>query len=149
MDVVHLQFCTVVNFDITTVESSDSVSKKLVNICALTDAYSYVPHSHICTNLFQSGFHSKQISCIRQIPLLKGETGNSHNLLLSASEDTTVRLSVISHSNVLHTFTVLQSHISSVRALAVCQMRDSVLVFSGGGRAQLKVWKLVIQAAQG
>ncbi|PNF20195.1 hypothetical protein B7P43_G16418 [Cryptotermes secundus] len=97
----------------------------------------------------QSGFHSKQISCIRQIPLLKDETGNSHNLLLSASEDTTVRLSVISNSNVLHTVTVLQSHISSVRALAVYQMRDSVLVFSGGGRAQLKVWKLVIQSAQG
>jgi hypothetical protein len=28
-------------------------------------------------------------------------------------------------------------------------MRDGVLVFSGGGRAQLKVWKLVIQTAQG
>jgi WD40 repeat protein len=136
-----------VDFDITTDESSDSDSRKLVNICAFTDTYSCVPHCHICTNLFQSGFHSKQISCIRQIPLLKDETGNSHNLLLSASEDTTVRLSVISNSNVLHTFTVLQSHISSVRALAVCQMRDSVLVFSGGGRAQLKVWRLVIQAA--
>lgn len=115
----------------------------------LTGAYTFVPHCHSCTNLFQSGFHSKQISCIRQIPLLKDETGNSHNLLLSASEDTTVRLSVISNSNVLHTVTVLQSHISSVRALAVYQMRDSVLVFSGGGRAQLKVWKLVIQSAQG
>jgi WD40 repeat protein len=149
MDVVHIQFSTMVSFDISTDGSSDSNTRKLVHLCAIIDTYSCVPYYHICTNLFQSGFHSKQISCIRQIPLLRDETGNSLNLLLSASEDTTVRLSVISHSSVLHTIAVLQSHISSVRALAVCQMHDSVLVFSGGGRAQLKVWKLVIQAAQG
>lgn len=108
-------------------------------------AFSYC---YVCTNLFQSGYHSKQISCVRQV-VLKDQSSNSHSLLLSASEDTTVRLAVISHSNVLKPLTVLQSHISSVRALAVCQLHDSVLVFSGGGRAQLKVWKLVVQGTQG
>jgi WD40 repeat protein len=80
---------------------------------------------------------------------LKDESSNSHSLLLSASEDTTVRLAVVSHSIVVQNLTVLQSHISSVRTLAVCQLHDSILVFSGGGRAQLKVWKLVVEGTQG
>jgi len=80
---------------------------------------------------------------------LRGETCSSHRLLVSASEDTTVRLTVITQSNVLQTLAVLQSHISSVRALALCQLHDSFLVFSGGGRAQLKAWKLAIQGTQG
>jgi WD40 repeat protein len=104
---------------------------------------------YVYTNLFQSGFHSKQISCIQQVPLFRADASSSYRLLISASEDTTVRLSVVSHSDALRTIAVLQSHISSVRALAVCQLDDSALVFSGGGRAQLKVWKLVIQEAQG
>ena len=103
----------------------------------------------VYTNLFQSGFHSKHISCVRQIPLLKADTDSSYRLLVSASEDTTVRLSVFSHSDALHTIAVLTSHISSVRALAVCELGDSTLVFSGGGRAQLKVWKIVLQETQG
>ncbi|XP_021924396.1 WD repeat-containing protein 6 isoform X2 [Zootermopsis nevadensis] len=97
--------------------------------------------------VIQNGFHSKHITCVRQV-LLKDKANINHSLLLSASEDTTIRLAVISHSNVPQTLTVLQSHISSVRTLAVCQLHDSVLVFSGGGRAQLKVWKLVIHATQ-
>jgi WD40 repeat protein len=116
---------------------------------ALTKPYYCVLHCYICTNSFQNGFHSKQISCVKHIPLVKDETDISRCLLISASEDTTIRLSVVGHSSVLHTFAVLQSHISSVRALGVCHMPDGVLVFSGGGRAQLKVWKVVIQAAQG
>ena len=73
----------------------------------------------VSTNLFQSGFQSKQISCVWQVTLLKADINRSYRLLISASEDTTVRFSVISHSDALCTIAVLMSHVSSVRALAV------------------------------
>ncbi|KAJ9599761.1 hypothetical protein L9F63_026390, partial [Diploptera punctata] len=93
--------------------------------------------------VMQRGFHTKQIMCIREIPF--SEDCNKWHFVVSASEDTTVRIAAVDNSKTLQPLVVLQSHISSVRCIAVCAMKDGPLVFTGGGRAQLKVWRFMIE----
>ncbi|XP_069695221.1 tRNA (34-2'-O)-methyltransferase regulator WDR6 [Periplaneta americana] len=97
---------------------------------------------HLVKPVILRGFHSKLINCMCYVP-------GSHHVLVSASEDTTVRVTTLSHSNVMQSHTVHQSHISSVRVVSCCTLPDYVLMFSAGGRAQLKVWKLCVQVKDG
>ncbi|PSN53207.1 hypothetical protein C0J52_04509 [Blattella germanica] len=101
---------------------------------------------NIVQPIIKLGFHTTEIMCMKQLRLIEGD--NDCHVFLSASEDTTVRLAVVDDSSVLKPLAVLQSHISSVRALATCLLKDGVLVFSGGGRAQLKVWKFVVVSVE-
>lgn len=74
-----------------------------------------------------------------------------HSLIVTGSEDTTVR--ILNPKDDLKALSVLRSHISSVRTLAVCPIGDAeasnfasdVLVFSAGGRAQMKVWRIMVK----
>lgn len=100
---------------------------------------------------FQNGFHTKEISCINPISKI-----NQNNIFISGSEDGTLRISYISNpllNNNIHTFQTLNifdGHISSVKFIACLNLQfiflcNKYLIFSGGGRAQIKVWEIDIK----
>lgn len=67
----------------------------------------------------------------------------SDELMITGSDDTTVRLSYF--NNEIVNLLTLRSHISSVRSTA-CLYLDPCLhiIVTAGGRAQLKIWILNI-----
>ena len=86
------------------------------------------------------GGHSKSICRARFVGLLK------QPLILTGSEDTTMRLSRLDQRSA-QSLTVITKHVSSVRALAVRELKDrpgTWLCVSAGGRAQLSVGLLTI-----
>lgn len=98
-----------------------------------------------------NGFHTKEISCINPISKI-----NQNNIFISGSEDGTLRISYISNpllNNNIHTFQTLNifdGHISSVKFIACLNLQfiflcNKYLIFSGGGRAQIKVWEIDIK----
>lgn len=99
---------------------------------------------------FQNGFHTKEINCIN--PILKGDL---HNIFISGGEDGTIRVAHISDTLMENNFTfrtlgVYDGHISSVKFITCCNLQansscNKSLVFSGGGRAQIKVWEIDIK----
>ncbi|XP_034191161.2 tRNA (34-2'-O)-methyltransferase regulator WDR6 isoform X2 [Osmia lignaria lignaria] len=97
-----------------------------------------------------NGFHTKEVNFME--PVLKS---NTHNLFISGGEDGTVRVSCVSTASMeniccLETLGIFDGHISSVKFIGSLCLETSDfscsnhLVFSGGGRAQLKVWEIGI-----
>lgn len=105
--------------------------------------------------VLQNGFHTKEIYCIERVQTILG-----HNILLSGGEDRNLLVTHITNSKMrvrsgqqFHTVASLSGHLSSIRALALINLKDTKectknLVFSGGGRAQLKVWFIEIKFEQ-
>lgn len=87
--------------------------------------------------LLQTGFHAKEVNCLLS---LHGTT--EFPLFLSGGEDTAIRVTMVNSRKQYYTLVVLHSHISSVKALTYSTDEDNVIVFSAGGRAQIKAWKL-------
>lgn len=82
------------------------------------------------------------------------ETSSRNRLILSASEDCSLRISSLtpqkSSQYELMRLETYDGHISSVKTLEVLNLKNSDefsrnLVFSAGGRAQLKVWEINIK----
>nr|CAD7200019.1 unnamed protein product [Timema douglasi] len=87
----------------------------------------------------KAGLHSKALNCARLVP-------GRCSLLVSGSEDTTVRVTAVDGGL---DSAVMRGHISSVRAVAVCPLDPQrTLVVSGGGRAELKVWLLTTKTGE-
>nr|CAD7573675.1 unnamed protein product [Timema californicum] len=87
----------------------------------------------------KAGLHSKALNCARLVP-------GRCSLLVSGSEDTTVRVTAVDGGL---DSAVMRGHISSVRAVAVCLMDPQrTLVVSGGGRAELRVWLLTTKTGE-
>lgn len=85
--------------------------------------------------LLQEGFHIRDTVCIRYL---------NENFIISGGEDTTLRLSeIIPETRICKPVTIIRSHISSIRAITFVKVDDFILAVSAGGRAQLKVWKLI------
>ncbi|XP_046616157.1 WD repeat-containing protein 6 isoform X1 [Neodiprion virginianus] len=101
----------------------------------------------LATLAVENGFHTKEVYCIQPIP-----TSIGHNILISGGEDRILRVTHIngcgSDSNNNQKFTsmaLLSGHISSIKTLSLINLQNTAectrnLIFSGGGRAQLKVW---------
>nr|XP_006818580.1 PREDICTED: WD repeat-containing protein 6-like [Saccoglossus kowalevskii] len=103
--------------------------------------------------------HWKEITCACHLGTI-GEVKDSvrqHHVIASGSEDTTINILAISEINKLNQVKVLKnlhSHISSVRALYAITLPSSgqnlqaeccKLLFSAGGRAALKCWKVAVK----
>lgn len=87
------------------------------------------------------GYHTKEINVVVTVPV-----GNGKVVMVSGGEDTTLRLGVRNVDDFGSEFrysTILKSHLSSVRCIAAHRLvRDSYLLISAGGRAQIIVWRL-------
>ncbi|GAB1604303.1 WD repeat-containing protein 6-like [Argonauta hians] len=114
--------------------------------------------------------HGRQILDIKHIasPAMPRSLAVSHHLVVTCSEDTSLQLVHLSHiiqdpkksphtnpTTSMKVLATLQAHISSVRCLAVLPSigspmhplitnADAYLVISGGGRAQMSVWRLLV-----
>ena len=80
-------------------------------------------------------------------------------IFISSSEDCSIRISCVvkSTSGVgisdFKTLNILDGHISNVKSLAILNVENTEscsknLVFSGGGRAQLNVWQLILRLGE-
>ena len=87
----------------------------------------------------RNGFHTKVIYSLEAIP-----TSGNDIIIISGSEDCTLRLSRIRNTETIETIESYDAaHVSNVKSAIVLDIagQDSSLVFSAGGRAQLKVWQ--------
>lgn len=84
----------------------------------------------------------------------------NHCLFISGGEDCSLRVSrgvqLISGNGIedFETLTIVNGHISSIKCLAILNIENTELfcknlIFSGGGRAQLKVWQLNMKLKNG
>lgn len=90
------------------------------------------------------GGHAKSICSARFLAQSGAEP-----LVLTGSEDTTVRLSRAGHRSI-RSLAVIPQHVSSVRALGVKQLSGATwLCVSAGGRAQLCVGVLTVSGQAG
>nr|XP_033338866.1 WD repeat-containing protein 6 isoform X1 [Megalopta genalis]XP_033338867.1 WD repeat-containing protein 6 isoform X1 [Megalopta genalis] len=97
-----------------------------------------------------NGFHTKEVYCIE--PILKL---NQENVLISGGEDGSLRVSTITNTLIknnlsFRTLVIFNGHISSIKSIiSVCLQSNLLcskyLVFSVGGRAQVKVWEIDIK----
>ncbi|XP_065560001.1 tRNA (34-2'-O)-methyltransferase regulator WDR6-like isoform X3 [Artemia franciscana] len=91
----------------------------------------------------KSGFHTKVINTATIVKKTHGDF-----LLISGSDDTTIRLSLFSHS-MLKWSKKFKFHRSSVRAVAVCSLGGSLqFLISGGGRAELCISKILDRGSE-
>jgi len=85
----------------------------------------------------RAGFHSKTIN---SLVLLCSEKDGP--VVISGSDDTTVRVSVLGENDISSLF-ILQQHVSSVRVIEINrEINGSVLVVTGGGREQLTLTRI-------
>ncbi|KAH0550310.1 WD repeat-containing protein 6 [Cotesia glomerata] len=97
-----------------------------------------------------TGFHTKEIHSIEILPTIFNK---KHMIFISSSEDCTLRLSNLQFSETndlkLNYLDTYYGHISNIKAIAVINLVDTHeetknLVFTVGGRAQIKVWEISI-----
>ncbi|XP_039295389.1 WD repeat-containing protein 6 [Nilaparvata lugens] len=97
------------------------------------------PLEQIAAPPLLEGFHTREINTLKMLQL-----SDSISLLVSGGEDNTLRISFLKSGRSLDSKVVLTGHLSSVRTLAVMptQEKSRILLFSAGGRAQIKAWEL-------
>ncbi|XP_011502561.1 PREDICTED: WD repeat-containing protein 6 [Ceratosolen solmsi marchali] len=95
-----------------------------------------------------NAFHTKQINCIKILHILS----KHHYILISGGEDCTLFISSIipkSQSRVKF-IDFFNGHLSSIKCISIFTVLidkniSKHLIFSGGGRAQLKLWEITIK----
>ncbi|XP_053970887.1 WD repeat-containing protein 6 [Hylaeus volcanicus] len=100
-----------------------------------------------------NGFHTKEVYCVN--PILKID---HNNIFLSGGEDGTLRVTSISSKPIKNDFSfetlgIFNGHISSIKSIASLNLQSNSscnkhLVFSGGGRAQIKVWEIDLNESE-
>ncbi|KAL4231612.1 WD repeat-containing protein 6 [Mactra antiquata] len=106
-------------------------------------------------SIIKKCLHGRELCDGKFISNSKDKNGNKIVAMVTCSEDTSICLSFLYYGNCLPYLDIcdtLTGHISSVRCLYVCSSSyntrhsdtsDRKLIFSGGGRSQLKVWRIV------
>ncbi|OXU24481.1 hypothetical protein TSAR_014047 [Trichomalopsis sarcophagae] len=118
-------------------------------VCTVT-----IPLNKICIPPLLSGFHKKEIYCIKTLPLLS----KHHNILISGGEDCSLHINYInsSTSKLKPNFKLINNfdgHLSSIKCISILSLTiyenmSKFLIFSGGGRAQLKIWEIIINFSE-
>uniref|UniRef100_A0A8D9E158 tRNA (34-2'-O)-methyltransferase regulator WDR6 n=1 Tax=Cacopsylla melanoneura TaxID=428564 RepID=A0A8D9E158_9HEMI len=102
--------------------------------------YLNVDLSQVTRPAIVQSFHRDEINSLRFVQI------GGEQIILSGGEDNTLRISSVSQTKEqpmhLQTKLILRSHISSIRCVNCVTLRNDVYIVSGGGRAQLKIWKL-------
>ncbi|XP_065883613.1 tRNA (34-2'-O)-methyltransferase regulator WDR6-like isoform X2 [Dysidea avara] len=113
------------------------IKEKYVHFRHLTLSY----NSHVLLE----GSHGREITCVTSLGHHNGST-----YFATGSEDTAINVMEFDGNSLkcLHTAC---AHISTVRALSCCthEVCGDTLLFSGGGRASIKVWKVTSPGTAG
>uniref|UniRef100_A0A8B9QD35 tRNA (34-2'-O)-methyltransferase regulator WDR6 n=1 Tax=Apteryx owenii TaxID=8824 RepID=A0A8B9QD35_APTOW len=100
-----------------------------------------------------ASLHGREITCVRRLGAVRAPGHPAVNVFVTGSEDTTACVLTLSErSRTALPLTTLDDHISSVRALALALAGPatpsdaslSTLLFSGGGRAQIECYRLLL-----
>ena len=86
--------------------------------------------------------HDRVINCAA---IIHCENGNP--FVVTGSEDTTMEFWSVRSDGQLILDLMLRSHISSIKTIAIFALKSNkneVILISAGGRAQLKVWRVVL-----
>ncbi|XP_076163612.1 tRNA (34-2'-O)-methyltransferase regulator WDR6-like isoform X1 [Ptiloglossa arizonensis] len=96
-----------------------------------------------------NGFHVKEVHCVNPISKI-----DQNNIIISGGEDGTLRITSVSSKPIKNNFSFrtlgsFDGHISSIKSIASLNLQSNFscnkhLVFSVGGRAQIKVWEIDI-----
>ncbi|XP_023245733.1 WD repeat-containing protein 6 [Copidosoma floridanum] len=120
------------------------IQKKQVHVVEVPVDVMFVPP-------ILTGIHTKEIYCMKVLPTpLK-----TISVLLSGGEDCTLHVSYVNHETSeseinLKNIQILDGHLSSIRCMSILELTinensSKHLVFSGGGRAQLKIWEVAVK----
>ncbi|XP_035672898.1 WD repeat-containing protein 6-like isoform X1 [Branchiostoma floridae] len=108
--------------------------------------------------ILKDSLHGREITCLKFLGWASNNEGAQHAICATSSEDTTINIVALKHKPVsdLVVLDTIQDHISSVRCLAVCSQHATSgasqhasspkLLFSGGGRAQLKCYRVSVSS---
>lgn len=118
------------------------IQKKQVN-------FTFVPLETLLIPQLLTGFCSKEIYSIKLVPNL---TRNCY-LLISGGEDCSLRIHFINQFTSKPELKIIDSfdgHLSSIKCLSIYPLNvdktfNKVLIFSAGGRAQIKVWEVALR----
>ncbi|KAM0729073.1 tRNA (34-2'-O)-methyltransferase regulator WDR6 [Formica fusca] len=109
------------------------------------------PLSSASFPILQNGFHIKETYCLQHISRLGSF---KQDIFISGGEDCTLRVSSICESfednshSVFHNLGNFDGHLSGIKCISTIKLKKNddlnskYLVFSGGGRAQLKIWEI-------
>jgi hypothetical protein len=97
----------------------------------------------VCRVGVVAGSHRQQVNCLLLLQL------GGQRFLASAGEETAVRLHEIERGGAVAEVAMLRGHVSSVRCLAEEQDGDSVVLLSGGVQAEVRAWRLGLEATDG
>ncbi|KAJ7336502.1 hypothetical protein OS493_011707 [Desmophyllum pertusum] len=121
--------------------------------------------SEVKKAVLKPGFHGREATCICHIGSLVGQQGDINDVFATGSEDTNIKLMICIHlsnrsTGATSSIFTAHGHISSVRALSATRPplpklqsseqinthtpseRTYHVLFSGGGRASLKCWRV-------
>ncbi|KOC68853.1 WD repeat-containing protein 6 [Habropoda laboriosa] len=130
--------------------------KELITLIYIRNKQVYVLHfplSSLVSPVLLNGFHTKEICCVNPVFQI-----DQHNIFISGGEDGTLRITNVSNTPIKNDFTfrtlgIFDGHISSIKFITCLNLESDLfynkfLVFSGGGRAQIKVWEIDIKGSK-
>lgn len=123
------------------------IKNKQVHVCDMS------PSLFFSYPILQNGFHTKETCCLRRITIFRtekwGDIRAPWTIFVSGGEDCALRISRICLPNERIFFKnlgIFHGHLSGIKCISVVELDESKhLIFSGGGRAQLKVWQLNVK----
>ncbi|XP_043934684.1 WD repeat-containing protein 6 [Protopterus annectens] len=100
--------------------------------------------------LIKECLHGRELACVRHLTGFKKTNCEHVKILVTGSEDTTMNIFAFSESlGYIEKLATINDHISSIKAMAVSVVEKtntctSAVLFSGGGRAQLECYQLLL-----
>ncbi|XP_040264605.1 WD repeat-containing protein 6 isoform X1 [Bufo bufo] len=116
-------------------------------------AYQSQPAERI-QNVLKEPLHGRELTCVKYGGTVMTSSQEHLGILITSSEDTTVNIWAFNeNSKHLNCLSTLSDHLSSVKTLALARTTHqdgvlSTLLFTAGGRAQIEVYRLWIQAEE-
>ncbi|XP_056380771.1 WD repeat-containing protein 6 [Hyla sarda] len=114
----------------------------------------YSKASERIQNVLKETLHGRELTSVRYAGTIKNSSKELLDIIITSSEDTTVNLWAFSaNSRHLYCLSTISDHLSSVKTLALARTKHqdgilSTLLFTAGGRAQIEVYRLLIQAGE-
>ncbi|KAM3915283.1 tRNA (34-2'-O)-methyltransferase regulator WDR6 [Leptodactylus fuscus] len=105
-------------------------------------------------NVLKEPLHGRELTSVRYAGTVKNSSQEPLDILITSSEDTTISIWAFNgNSKHLHNLSTISDHLSSVKTLALARTAHqdgvlSTLLFTAGGRAQIEVYRLLIQAKE-
>ncbi|XP_077132588.1 tRNA (34-2'-O)-methyltransferase regulator WDR6 [Ranitomeya variabilis] len=103
-------------------------------------------------NVVKEPLHGRELTSVKYVGSVNNCSEDCVDILITSSEDTTVNIWAFCSKH-FYCLSTIHDHLSSVKTLALAgtEYKDGVLstlLFTAGGRAQIEVYRLLIQAKE-